>query len=70
MSFSKYTGEKSIRQTGIHSSGSLSVSVDVLQLDNLRAQINDYRQKIANAEAEVKGVDGQVCSCHFNSFFL
>ncbi|RZB38652.1 structural maintenance of chromosomes protein 5 [Asbolus verrucosus] len=60
VSYSKYTGARSTRQNEISSDGGLSISVDVLHLERLRAQIAELRSSFGQCDNQMKEYDNQV----------
>ncbi|XP_018566367.1 structural maintenance of chromosomes protein 5 [Anoplophora glabripennis] len=60
ISFSKYSGEKSTRQTEIFSDGGLSLSLDVVRLEKLKGQINDVRKASQNYDMQIESYQSQL----------
>lgn len=59
-SYSKYTGEKLVRQNEIKSDGSLSISVDLARLENIQGQLNDYRRSCEDYDVQIQELQNSV----------
>ncbi|KAK9886239.1 hypothetical protein WA026_015757 [Henosepilachna vigintioctopunctata] len=57
--FSKYTGAKSTRQNQISPNNTLSISLDVIRLENLRTKIQEKQNNISNIDNQMKNYDNQ-----------
>ncbi|EFA05955.1 structural maintenance of chromosomes protein 5 [Tribolium castaneum] len=60
VSYSRYTKAKSIRQNEIRSNGGFSISVDVLQLERLRGQMQELRNSFDTCDTQMKELDTQI----------
>ncbi|KAJ8916110.1 hypothetical protein NQ315_004477 [Exocentrus adspersus] len=60
ISFSKYSGQKSTRQVEVYSDGSLSLSLDVVRLANLKGQISDIRKTAQDYETQIDSYKNQL----------
>ncbi|KAL3286561.1 hypothetical protein HHI36_001064 [Cryptolaemus montrouzieri] len=58
--FSKYTGAKSTRQNQISSNNTLSISLDVIMLANLRGQIQEKQSSFLCIDKDIKNYDLQL----------
>ncbi|XP_044744459.1 structural maintenance of chromosomes protein 5 isoform X2 [Coccinella septempunctata] len=61
--FSAYTGAKSTRQSQISPNNSLSISVDIMKLENLRGQIQEKKESFSLTDMELKNYDNQLQQC-------
>ncbi|KAI4468867.1 structural maintenance of chromosomes protein 5 [Holotrichia oblita] len=53
-SYSRYTGEKIVRQNEIRSDGCLSISVDLAKLENIQGQLNDNRRECERYDDQIR----------------
>lgn len=60
ISFSKYSGQKSTRQVEVYSDHGLSHSLDVVRLENLKSEINNFRKVSQNYETQIETYQGQM----------
>lgn len=60
VTFSRYTGEKSIRQNVIISDGTLSITVDTIKIEQTKGQINDLKTACDRYENEINDVRMQI----------
>nr|CAH7727097.1 unnamed protein product [Callosobruchus chinensis] len=58
ISYSRYTNEKSTKLTQVYSDGALSLSMDIVKMDQLKGQIEEIQRSIQNYENECATVDG------------
>ena len=60
ISYSKYSSQKCTRQTEVFSDGGLSLSLDVVRLENLKGQMNDIKSNIQRYEMQIENFQGQL----------
>uniref|UniRef100_A0A6P7F6B6 Structural maintenance of chromosomes protein 5 n=1 Tax=Diabrotica virgifera virgifera TaxID=50390 RepID=A0A6P7F6B6_DIAVI len=57
VSISKYSGQKSIRQVAVRSDGSLSLTLDVVKMNQIRGEIEEAKRKVSTYDAQTEGVN-------------
>ncbi|XP_066153338.1 structural maintenance of chromosomes protein 5 [Euwallacea fornicatus] len=60
--YSKYSGEKSSRQNLIRKDGGLSLSLDVVRLENVKGRCREIRRKVENLENQLANLNGPIQS--------
>lgn len=67
--FSKYTGEKTVRNVTIRADRTLALTMDPVQLETFRDQVNDCRNDIQRIDGEIQGHNSAVCIFDVISFY-
>lgn len=60
MKFSTYTGAKSVSQNQIRPNNTLSISVDLMRLENLKWKIQEMKEGFSITDVEIANYDEQV----------
>lgn len=61
--FSAYTGAKITSQNVIAPNHTLSISVDIVRLENLKGEIQHKEELYANIDNEIKNYDNEILNC-------